>query len=228
MLLAPAFAALVINVSAPADLSPTLLDRIIAETDAIWRPMGLTLIWNHGDPGAARSLEVVIGSSRGSARADSTDEPLGWIEFDAGVPRPEVYVSYTNAVDLLERSRGLVGIASQMPLVERETLIGRAMGRALAHELGHYALASKAHDSRGLMKATHTAWELFTTERRMFQITTDERARVEARMAAPSVLTGLGAPPAQHATSSGSSSPTCPPPASPRPGDPPLRSSTRS
>ena len=32
-----------------------------------------------------------------------------------------------------------------MPIFEREMLMARAMGRALAHELGHYFLASKEH-----------------------------------------------------------------------------------
>ena len=32
-----------------------------------------------------------------------------------------------------------------MPLAQREMLLARAMGRALAHELGHYLLASKIH-----------------------------------------------------------------------------------
>lgn len=213
MLFAPMLAALVINVSTTADFSPTLIDRVLSETDAIWRPTGLSLIWTRQVPSAARPwLEVVFGTSRGSQSADRGAEPLGWIEFDGGVPKPQVYVSYANALDLLENSYGLVGGVNRMPLLQRETYVGRAMGRALAHEIGHYLFASKVHTDKGLMKATHTAWEFFAPEQGRFRLTVEERALVDARVAAAPLVA---------ATTSESSSPTSRRRASPPPADPP-------
>ena len=57
----------------------------------------------------------------------------------------------------MDGAAGVVGIVEQMPQSQRETLLARAMGRALAHELGHYLLASKVHTEHGLMKAVLTA-----------------------------------------------------------------------
>ena len=56
------------------------------------------------------------------------------------------------------------------------------MGRALAHELGHYLLASKVHTERGLLKASRTAAELFGTTRGGFQLDPSQRRQIAARM----------------------------------------------
>jgi hypothetical protein len=61
-------------------------------------------------------------------------------------------------------------------------LLGRAMGRALAHEIGHYLLASKLHTARGLMQASHTASEFFGADRRSFAIDAAQRQAVAARL----------------------------------------------
>ena len=60
--------------------------------------------------------------------------------------------------------------------------LARAMGRALAHELGHYLLASKAHTQRGLMKPVMTAVELFMPDASVFRIDPAQRRAVAARL----------------------------------------------
>ena len=87
-----------------------------------------------------------------------------------------------NAETLLGESRGVVGVAAQMPIAQRELLMARAMGRALAHELGHYLLASKLHTRRGLMKAALSAVELFSADARGLRIDPDQRNTVVARL----------------------------------------------
>ena len=69
-----------------------------------------------------------------------------------------------------------------MPIVQRETLLARAMGRALAHELGHYLLASKVHTNRGLMKAILNAAELFTSDVRGLRIDPAQGQAIVARL----------------------------------------------
>jgi len=127
------------------------------------------------------SLHVVIGENRGSGKNGRV--PLGWIVFDdVTVPEQEIYVSYANARQMMEEARSVVGIIDQMPIVQRETLLARAMGRALAHELGHYLLASKVHSERGLMKATMTAAELFMPDSRALRLELAQRRTVAARL----------------------------------------------
>jgi hypothetical protein len=129
---------------------------------------------------APTALRIVIGPARGIGGPNRI--PLGWIRFDDDGPAREIYVSYRNAVDYMNGSEGVVGIASQLTLLERETYLARAMGRALAHELGHFLMASKEHTRRGLMQATHTASDFFDPQRRGFAIDASQRQLVAARL----------------------------------------------
>jgi hypothetical protein len=203
----PACAALVIAVSASADVSPTLVDRIVDETNAIWKPAGVTLVRVRAlDRPAA--LTVMIGEQRGAAT--SFVAPLGWIQFDDGRPQPQLYLSHANAIALFESARGVVGDTTRMPILERVTYLGRAMGRALAHELGHFLLDTKLHTSTGLMRANFSAAEFFMPETRQFRLSDIQRLQAAARVDQVPLVAS--------STTSGSSSPTSRPPASPRRG----------
>ena len=115
--------------------------------------------------------------------------PLGWIVFDdPKTPEQEIYLSYANALRLLDNSGGIVGPTKSMPQLQRETMLSRALGRALAHEIGHYLLASKVHTPKGLMMAVHTAAELFGVERVDFKLAPVEQQQMIARFT--SIKTG--------------------------------------
>ena len=85
-------------------------------------------------------------------------------------------------------AREVVGVVEQMTLSQREILSARALGRVLAHELGHYLLASKTHTKRGLLKASRTAAELFAIEARGFQIDPSQRQLMAARLRRESLI----------------------------------------
>ena len=184
---------MIVTVTTAADLSPSLVKALLAEADAIWRPSGITLLWQAAarivtaaeqrelGPFVPNSLHVVIGENRGTGKNGRV--PLGWIVFDdVTVPEQEIYVSFANARQMMEEARSVVGIIEQMPIMQRETLLARAMGRALAHELGHYLLASKVHTERGLMKATMTAAELFMPDSGALRLEPAQRRSVAARL----------------------------------------------
>jgi len=129
-------------------------------------------------------LRVIIGNDHGSAEQDPHVLPLGWIEFRAESPLQDVYVSFANAIQLLDASDFVVGRVSTMTIKERYVLLGRAMGRALAHEIGHYLLGSKTHTSTGIMQARRGAAELFSSSRRGFQVEGNQRQMIAARLQA--------------------------------------------
>lgn len=178
----------------------TLVSRLLAETSAIWRASGVEFVWQHAAPDVGpygplaetptylpSALRVVIGDDRGVSLDDKM--PLGWIVFDdEHEPQREIYVSHVNALSLMETARHVVGVIGQMPPAQIEMLLGRAMGRALAHELGHYLLASKIHTQRGLLKANRTAAELFGTTSRGFRLDPSQRRQIAARMRGESVV----------------------------------------
>ncbi len=185
---------MIVSVTSAADISPQLLSRVFAEADAIWRSSGVSFVWQRVARGAAtyartveigplvpNTLRLSIGDQRGTPGNGRL--PLGWIVFAGGeVPEQEIYLSRANAMALMADARGVVGLIDQMPIAQREMLLARAMGRALAHELGHYLFASKAHTPRGLMKAIVTAAELFQPDNRSFHIEPAQRSAVAARL----------------------------------------------
>lgn len=188
---------LVIRVAVESDAPASLVSRALAEADAVWRASGITFIWdrvpakaasrfdqNRG--GAAGGLRVVIGNSRGAVHEGRM--PLGWIQFDSDSPAQEIYLSYRNAVDFMADSTMVVGVLSRMPALEQEFNLARAMGRALAHELGHYLLASKAHTRGGLMQASHTAHEFFGYARNGFRVDAAQRQLIAARLQRDAVV----------------------------------------
>jgi hypothetical protein len=190
---APSIPPMTVTVTLAADVSPSLVKSILAEADAIWRPSGVTFVWQGAPtlalaahlratgPYVPDTLYVVIGENPGVGRDGR--RPLGWIVFDdVATPDQQIYLSHANALAMMEDARGVVGIVGQMPQMQRETLLARAMGRALAHELGHYLLASKTHTQRGLMKPVMTAVELFMPDASGFRIDPAQRRAVAARL----------------------------------------------
>jgi hypothetical protein len=190
---------MVITLAIAPGVSASLVTRVLAETDAIWRAGGFSFVWQRAVPLTAASrldqpepyrpstLRVVIGEDRGIARDHRT--PLGWIVFDGEhEPQREIYLSHANAKGLMEGARGVIGLIDQMPPVQREILLARAMGRALAHELGHFLLASKVHTPRGLLKAGRTAAELFSNARSGFTIDASQRQQIATRLRGDSVV----------------------------------------
>jgi hypothetical protein len=183
-----------VTVSAAPDVPARLISGMLAETDAIWRATGMRFLWQREDrqsnpplgvtadtPCGRPSLRVMVGQETHSPR--DSQFPLGWIVFDEpNTPEQEIYVSYTNVTSLLLQSSRVVGTVQNMPTLQRETLMGRAMGRTLAHELGHYLSASKVHAPRGLMMAVHTAAEFFGPDRERFSLAAAERQRIVARI----------------------------------------------
>jgi hypothetical protein len=60
--------------------------------------------------------------------------------------------------------------------------MGRALGRVLAHEIGHVLLAVAQHDRAGLMRAVFTPAELGSPDRESFQLTSDDLGRLRSRI----------------------------------------------
>jgi hypothetical protein len=178
--------------TAPAMLSDTVT-RMLSETDDIWMSSGIRFLWQRSAAGAAPSseperyprstLSVTVDNATGERTGDWVT-PLGWIRFSRpGEPDREIHVSYGNALALFAASRIVEGRVESMPVLQRETYLARAMGRALAHELGHYLLASATHTERGLMQAQRSAAELFAARRARFEIDSTEQQLIALRLA---------------------------------------------
>ena len=143
-----------IAVATTAAIAPALVQRMTDEADAVWKEGGITFVWQRADADHLTADVLVIVDD--AHRSTTTRLPaLGWAETNASqLPTKYLHLSYTNIVAML-------GNTNHMPPSQRDTYLGRALGRVLAHELGHYLLASNTHARHGLMQASLSAETLF-------------------------------------------------------------------
>jgi hypothetical protein len=158
-----------VAVIAPRDVTDSLVNRICAEAEAIWAPAGFAFEWNRDASTDRLAIEVAIDDRRAPVGSDGA---LGWLTFAGNGPDRFIHLSRASAEGLLRDTPGL----NDGTITSHEALIGRALGRALAHELGHYILRSKAHTPRGLMRKTWTSGQTFALSRHGFELTRQELA----------------------------------------------------
>jgi hypothetical protein len=179
---------LMLGVHVAQDISEKAVAIALDEAAAIWRGPGVTVVWEIDGAGAVGApplgscirMTVVIENDTRGARFSPM--PLGWIAFDEfGDPAREIHLSYANAVALVEEWYGTT-VANQMTLFERDILIGRALGRALAHEVGHYLFRSKAHTKTGLMQAHQKARDFFSPSPTRFEVDAAQVALIASRL----------------------------------------------
>ncbi len=183
---------MVLSVAVSSAAVPSkMVARALAEAGAIWREAGVSIEW-HGEPGVQTALHVEFGDAAGEA--ESGQIPVAWIRVLDGVPTNEVHVSRANAMVLLEAARALSKQDEQLPAALNE-FVGRALGRALAHEIGHFLFRSGAHDAAGLMATRRASAQLFGPDRKAFLLTAPERQRLRAAAGIQVAAKGSGSMP---------------------------------
>jgi hypothetical protein len=183
---------LVLLVEAAPGVSNAIVTGALDEATTIWRAAGVMIEWRLSNESSFErdplTVRVLLEEARGST--SGRDLPLGWINFDAsGESEGIVHLSYLNVVQLLDATEAL----RNRPTSYRELLAARALGRALAHELGHHLTASKAHSPSGLMKGRQLVDELFSPDRTGFFLNDNELERVARTLT-------LKTPSADHAS----------------------------
>ena len=109
---------------------------------------------------------------------------LGAILFDhENVPATTLTIQAAAVEATVARTRWGGRPFDQWPAAWRDTLIGRALGRVLAHEIGHYLLASRLHDRDGLMRASFDGDELLRPGRHGFAVAARDLPRLRTRLA---------------------------------------------
>jgi hypothetical protein len=171
-------------------LSPLTLRTAVAEASLVWSPYGVAI--DVAAPGTASGehevLTVVLVERPRSSAASKGLRPLGAITFDPdGMPEPVIAVFLADILCFVSGAR-VVGTSEwQWPPKMREEVIGRVLGRVLAHEVGHYLLRSPQHASEGLMQRVQFGDAFVRLERHGFKLSEAEAARIAP---APSARAG--------------------------------------
>ena len=154
---------------------------LVAETNAIWWANHLSLRWKTIDlydppaePEIAGSLKVLIMAREVPKAGGPAALTVGELVLNEGA-MPLAVASITGA-------RRIVEEAGRYQVLERphaaEHRLGVVLGRAVAHEIGHYLLRTKTHAQRGLMRAAIDAREFADPDSRTFRLDDAARAHI--------------------------------------------------
>jgi hypothetical protein len=118
--------------------------------------------------------------------------PLGETSFlPDGAPGQVLSLFYDAAVQLIAAARLPDESGWHWTIPYQHDLLGRVLGRALAHEIGHYLLRSREHSALGLMRAQHPVTELLSDDRRRFGLMPEQVRRLRQAAAAEAPGTSL-------------------------------------
>jgi hypothetical protein len=184
-----------VRMTVAQDVPPSVVAGLKAEAETIWRTAGVTLRWNVSpdDAEADASLRVLVMARGGSAVASRHTWPVGELLIDqAG--RHFAVVSTGAARRVVAAVR-----APHEPQALADRRLALVLGRAVAHELGHYLLATAGHTPSGLMRAYVAVADYVDPRRGGFRIDAAAGDRIRAAWpragATPSPVAGSARPP---------------------------------
>jgi hypothetical protein len=197
MLLAPLLHLAIAFAPTPA-LPPAVIAAAIVEAGRLWAPYGVD-VRPASPPEPAGTLApdavtlTVVAATPSAAERLRAPGALAAIEFDAGgLPRPRIAIYSRDVSDFIEHVRVLGASDAQWPRAMREGILGRAVGRVLAHEIGHFVLGTRGHAAHGLMRAEQAADDLVAPTRGGLGLAAADVARLRRRTGKrPAPVAGL-------------------------------------
>jgi hypothetical protein len=163
-----------INLASSQDLSGVSTGALVAEVNAIWWDSNLRLVWRTADvseplpamPESEDWLRVLVLARQTTGAGDTSTFAVGELLRSDGA-RPLAIASIIAArrvVDDSIRAKPLDGPR------DYDRRLGVVLGRAVAHEIGHYLLGTSTHANEGLMRARIHAREFANVRSRSFRL----------------------------------------------------------
>lgn len=174
----PNWTILHLRLTASKELSGVSQKALINETESIWRDANVRLHWLAAESGddAPRSLRILV-TRRAAIVTDSHRWPVGeLLRFED---------SSAIALASIGSALRIVQEHPELPLLDlpfmRQHTLGVVLGRAIAHEIGHYLLQTNDHSSSGLMRASIDAREFADLRSGSFRLDPESQAHLAAR-----------------------------------------------
>ena len=153
------------------------------EAESVWAPYGVRLNWiDHtwNEAADSFSLQATVGRQIVAPRLPEWVSVLGKTTVSLGRPSHLPILLSFDATEKLLDVRRTTGASSVR--VVRELEMARALGRVLAHEIGHVLLAAPYHDGAGLMRPSFAPTDLAAPAREPFRLTCNSVERLRSRM----------------------------------------------
>jgi hypothetical protein len=162
------------------ELSGVSQRALMNETESIWRDASVRVRWltdsTSANPG--RPLRILV-TRRALTAPNDHRWPVGELlrfEDSSAI----AMASITAALRIVDEHPELP--LMDLPLM-RQHKLGVVLGRAVAHEIGHYLLETNAHSSYGLMRASIDAREFADLRTGAFRLDRESQAYLAARAA---------------------------------------------
>ena len=148
------------------------------EAAMIWKMYGVDIQYAQPSADTALSLDVFVERTPLPKKYTGAPAVLGHTTIASGSAlQAPLLISFDAVIALLDSQRGA------NPLLH-DYSIAVALGRVVAHEIGHVLLGAPAyHDEEGLMRTTFFPEDLARPERSRFRLTHRSVARLRSRIA---------------------------------------------
>ena len=169
------------------DPSPVTVQSMQNEAAAIWQPYGVQIQWSgirkDGQcPRVHGTFDVRVEYQASSVDTASGSSVLGSTHLaPVVIDRVGIFVDYDETLHLLES----LSASRLIPLVGHPDIgpadLGRALGRVLAHEIGHVLLDAPRHQPWGLMRRAFAPDDLAARQRWSYTLSKKEVERLATR-----------------------------------------------
>jgi len=154
-----------------SDLAPLSRQTLISEAERIWTREQVDIDWTRPgypvEPSDAPLRVMVVPRPQRSTAGEQW--PVAELIAE-GAPRAVAIASIDGAERVVNEATRSRALDARTP---REYQLGLVLGRAVAHEIGHFLLSTNTHARSGLMRATVDAREFTAVNGDSFRLDHD-------------------------------------------------------
>lgn len=154
---------------------------LLSETSRIWEREGVAVRWAVAAGGVTppdAALRVLVIARAAQAGEDTRRWPVAEL-VTRTEPRAVAIASIGSAQRVVSEAARFRLLD---PLGDAQTRLGLVLGRAVAHEIGHFLLATGTHAERGLMRATFDASDFVAVGADAFRLDDVASHRIRERL----------------------------------------------
>ena len=155
-----------------SELAPAARQTLITEAERIWQREQVNIDWARpgsiGEPADSPLRVLVVAQPERRTAASARNWPVAELITEA-TPRAVAIASIDGAQRVVNEATPHQRIDART----RDLQLGLVLGRAVAHEIGHFLLATSTHARSGLMRATVDAREFTAASGDSFRLDRD-------------------------------------------------------